>query len=340
MAKTVLLTGGVGFIGSHTAISLVENGYDVVIADNYSNSKPEALARINELTGRNIKNYPIDVRDFELLSNVFKENNISAVVHFAGYKSVGESVQKPIEYYENNLVSTLTLLKCMKLYNVNTLVFSSSATIYGTPEFVPLTEEAKPTGCTNPYGWTKLMNEQILRDFAKANPEFSIILLRYFNPIGAHKSGRIGEDPQGIPNNLFPYITQVAIGKLKELSIFGNDYPTHDGTGVRDYIHVCDLAEGHVKAIDYCERFKGCDAVNLGTGNGYSVLDMVNAFERVNGIKIPYKIVDRRSGDVAECYADPTKAFKLLGWEAKRNLDDMCRDAWNWQKNNPNGYNI
>lgn len=337
MAHTVLLAGGAGFIGSHTAIEFTKAGYDVVIADNYNNSCPEVISRISELIGKEVKAYEVDVCDEIALDRVFAENDIDAVVHFAGHKAVGESVSKPIMYYENNLVSTFSLLKVMKKHGVKNLVFSSSATVYGIPETVPLDETMK-TGCTNPYGWTKLMNEQILADASKADPNLSVVLLRYFNPIGAHESGRIGEDPAGVPNNLFPYITQVAVGNLQQLSVYGDDYDTVDGTGVRDYIHVVDLARGHVSALNYAYGATGCEIVNLGTGTGYSVLEMVKAFERVNGIAVPYKIVDRRPGDVAECYANAEKAEKLLGWKAEKTLDDMCRDAWNWQKNNPNGY--
>lgn len=336
--KKILLTGGAGFIGTHTAIELFNAGYDPIIVDNYSNSSPESIRRVSKIIGREVKCYESDVKDEKALDVIFEENDISAVIHFAGFKAVGESCEKPIEYYENNLGTTLALLRSMIKHGVYNLVFSSSATVYGDPEYVPLDEKARTPGCTNPYGWTKLMNEQILRDTAKAYSELSVMLLRYFNPVGAHESGLIGENPQGIPNNLFPYISQVAVGKLAVLSVFGNDYPTHDGTGVRDYIHVVDLADGHVCALGYVFENKGCEVVNLGTGTGYSVLDMVKAFESVNGVEVPYKIVDRRPGDIAECYADPSKAFRLFGWKAKKNLEDMCRDAWRWQKNNPNGF--
>ncbi|MBQ7161280.1 MAG: UDP-glucose 4-epimerase GalE [Clostridia bacterium] len=338
MADKILLTGGAGFIGTHTAIELDRAGYEPVIVDNYSNSSPEAVNRVSKIIGKEVKQYDADVRDGAFLDRIFTENDIKAVIHFAGLKAVGESVSKPIEYYENNLGSTLTLLKAMLRNGVKNFVFSSSATVYGVPERVPLDETMKTPGCTNPYGWTKLMNEQILRDVSYADPDLSVMLLRYFNPVGAHESGLIGEDPRGIPNNLFPYITQVAVGKLPMLSVYGNDYPTHDGTGVRDYIHVVDLAAGHVAALSYVFTHKGCETVNLGTGVGYSVLDMVNAFERVNGIKIPYRIADRRPGDVAECYADASKALELFGWKTEKTLDDMCRDAWNWQKKNPDGF--
>lgn len=333
----VLLTGGAGFIGSHTCIELVEAGYDVVIADDFSNSKPAVLERLKELTGKEIKFYNINIADSEKVDDMFAKENFDSVIHFAGYKAVGESVAKPIMYYRNNIDTTLTLLETMAKYNVNNFVFSSSATVYGVPERVPLVEGMK-TGCTNPYGWTKLMIEQILTDAAVANKDLSVVLLRYFNPIGAHPSGRIGEDPTGIPNNLLPYITQVAIGKLPQLGVFGNDYPTHDGTGVRDYIHVVDLAKGHVKAIEYASEHKGTEVFNLGTGTGYSVLDIVKAFEKANNITIPYVIKPRRDGDVAECYADPVKAKEKLGWQAEKTLEEMCKDSWRWQSKNPKGY--
>lgn len=333
----ILLTGGAGYIGSHTCIELIEAGYDVVIADDLSNSKPLVLERIKELTGKEIKFYHLDIADKEKMDDMFAKESFDAVIHFAGYKAVGESVAKPVMYYRNNIDTTLTLLETMAKYNVNNLVFSSSATVYGVPETVPLVEGMK-TGCTNPYGWTKLMIEQILTDTTVANKDLSVVLLRYFNPIGAHNSGRIGEDPTGIPNNLLPYITQVAIGKLPQLGVFGNDYPTHDGTGVRDYIHVVDLAKGHVKAIEYASKNKGTEIFNLGTGTGYSVLDIVKAFEKANDITIPYAIKPRRDGDVAECYADPVKAREKLGWQAEKTLEDMCKDSWRWQSNNPNGY--
>ena len=333
----ILLTGGAGYIGSHTCIELISAGHTVVIADNLCNSSKKAVSRVEEITGAKIPFYEIDVCDFDKLSTVFEENKIDAVIHFAGLKAVGESCEIPLRYYRNNIDSTLTLLEVMKKYGCHNFVFSSSATVYGIPKTVPLVE-TMPTSCTNPYGWTKLMNEQILTDATKADPELSVVLLRYFNPIGAHESGRIGENPNGVPNNLMPYITQVAVGKLKQLGVFGDDYPTHDGTGVRDYIHVVDLAKGHVKAIDYASCHKGTEIVNLGTGVGYSVLDIVKAFIKVNDVDIPYAIKPRRAGDIAECYADPTKALKVLGWKAEKNLEDMCRDSWNWQKNNPKGY--
>ncbi|MEE0265736.1 MAG: UDP-glucose 4-epimerase GalE [Acutalibacteraceae bacterium] len=333
----VLLTGGTGFIGSHTCVELAEAGYDVVIADDLSNSNPLVIDRIKELTGKTIKLYNIDIADKEKMDEMFAAESFDAVIHFAGFKAVGESVAKPLMYYRNNIGTTLTLLETMAKYNVNSIVFSSSATVYGVPETVPLVEGMK-TGCTNPYGWTKLMIEQILTDTAAANKDLSVVLLRYFNPIGAHPSGRIGEDPTGIPNNLLPYITQVAIGKLPQLGVFGNDYPTHDGTGVRDYIHVVDLAKGHVKAIEYASQHKGTEIFNLGTGTGYSVLDIVKAFEKANSITIPYVIKPRRDGDIATCYADPVKAKEKLGWQAEKTLEDMCKDSWRWQSNNPNGY--
>ncbi|QNM06059.1 UDP-glucose 4-epimerase GalE [Qiania dongpingensis] len=335
----ILLTGGAGYIGTHTAIEVAESGRQVVIADNFVNSCPGAVKRAEELAGAEFPVYNVDAADEAAMEQIFKEHRIEAVIHFAGLKAVGESVEKPLEYYRNNLDSTLTLLRLMKKYGCRQIVFSSSATVYGTPEKVPLTEEM-PVGrsCTNPYGWTKVFIEQILRDAARADEELSVVLLRYFNPIGAHESGRIGENPNGIPNNLMPYISQVAVGRLPRLRIFGDDYPTPDGTGVRDYIHVVDLAKGHVAALDYAGGHKGVETVNLGTGIGYSVLDIVKAFEKVNGVKIPYDIVERRAGDIAECYADASKAEQILHWHAEKNLEDMCRDSFRWQKNNPNGY--
>lgn len=334
----VLLAGGAGYIGSHTCVELLNAGHDVIVADNFSNSCPEAIKRVEEITGKKVPLYEADVCEKDAVDKIFAENKIDAVIHFAGLKAVGESCEKPVMYYRNNIDSTLTLLEAMKKYGVNNFIFSSSATVYGTPKTVPLVE-TMPTGSpTNPYGWTKLMMEQILTDTAKANPEMSIVLLRYFNPIGAHESGRIGEDPNGIPNNLMPYITQVAAGRLPQLGVFGDDYPTHDGTGVRDYIHVVDLAKGHVKAIEYSANHKGTEVFNLGTGTGYSVLDIVKAFIKVNKIDIPYVIKPRRAGDIAECYADASKAEKILGWKAEKNLEDMCYDSWNWQSHNVNGY--
>lgn len=334
----ILLTGGAGYIGSHTAVELCESGCDILIADNLSNSSFEAVKRIKELTGKEFPFYEIDLTDAQKTDALFAENEIDAVIHFAGLKAVGESVTQPMRYYRNNIVSTLSILEAMKKHGVGKLVFSSSATVYGNPEKVPLTEDM-PTSCTNPYGWTKLMIEQILRDCAKADGGFSFVLLRYFNPVGAHESGRIGESPSGIPNNLMPYISQVAVGKLEKLSVFGSDYPTPDGSGVRDYIHVVDLAKGHVAAIDYMEKnASGVFTFNLGTGKGYSVLDMVKAFETASGVKVPYVLAPRRPGDIAECYADPKKANGELGWAAEKTLLDMCRDTWRWQKQNPRGY--
>lgn len=334
----VLLTGGAGYIGSHTCIELLAAGHEAVIVDNYSNSKPEALNRIREISGKDFKFYEADCCDKEALRKIFTENKIDAVIHFAGLKAVGESVRIPVSYYRNNIDSSLALLEVMAEVGCNKIVFSSSATVYGVPKQVPLVE-GMDTGCTSPYGWTKYMIEQILTDASVANPDLSVVLLRYFNPIGAHESGRIGEDPNGIPNNLMPYITQVAVGKLPKLGVFGNDYPTPDGTCVRDYIHVVDLAKGHVKAIEFADKNKGTEIFNLGTGIGYSVLDVINAFEKANDIKLNYSIEPRRAGDVPECYANAEKAAKLLGWKAEKTLEDMCRDSWNWQKNNPKGLN-
>ena len=334
----VLLAGGAGYIGTHTCVELLNAGHSVVIADNYSNSCPEAVARVEEITGKSVVLYEADVCDKAAVDKIFSENKIDAVIHFAGLKAVGESCEKPLLYYRNNIDSTLTLLEAMEKYGVNNFIFSSSATVYGTSDTMPLVE-TMPTGTpTNPYGMTKLMMEQILTDTAKARPEMSIVILRYFNPIGAHESGRIGEDPNGVPNNLMPFITQVAAGRLSQLGVFGDDYPTPDGTGVRDYIHVVDLAKGHVKAIDYSADHKGVEIVNLGTGTGYSVLDIVKAFEKVNNLTIPYVIKPRRAGDIAVCYADASKAEKVLGWKAEKNLEDMCFDSWNWQSHNVNGY--
>ena len=334
----VLLSGGAGYIGSHTAIELRSAGHDVVIVDNFSNSKPEVLRRLEKITGAPFAFHCSDVCDKAAMDKIFAGEKPEAIIHFAGYKAVGESVEKPLEYYRNNLDSTLTLLELMRKYGVHNIVFSSSATVYGAPDSVPINESAAVGRCTNPYGWTKYMIEIILKDACKADPQLSAVLLRYFNPIGAHESGLIGEDPQGIPNNLMPYITQVASGRLEKLHIFGNDYDTPDGTGVRDYIHVVDLARGHVCAIKYAAENKGADVINLGTGKGYSVLEMVKTFSEVSGVNIPYEINARRAGDIAECYADPTKAKEKLGWVAEKNLRDMCRDSWRWQKNNPHGY--
>ena len=335
MAK-VLLTGGAGFIGSHTAVEFLEAGVEVVVADNYSNSYPEALNRVEQITGKRVARYECDVCDKEATRKIFEEHRLDAVVHFAGYKAVGESVAKPIEYYRNNINSALVICELMREFDVKGIVFSSSATVYGKSEDVPFKEDAPTGGCTNPYGWTKFMIEQIISDFASATPGVSATLLRYFNPVGAHPSGQIGEDPNGIPNNLAPYVCQVAVGKLPELRVFGADYATPDGTGVRDFIHVVDLAKGHVAAFHHMQS--GVHVYNLGTGRGYSVFDMIKTFERVNGVKIPYRVVERRPGDVAQSYADPSLANKELEWNAALGLDDMCRDAYNWQRKNPNGY--
>ena len=329
---SILVTGGAGFIGSHTVVELLDKNEDIIIVDNFINSKPETLDKIKQITNKEFKFYEVDLLDKENLEKVFEQNNIEAVIHFAGLKAVGESVEKPIEYYNNNITGTLVLLNLMKKYNCNKIIFSSSATVYGNPKEVPIREDF-PLSTTNPYGSTKLMIEQILNDVCISNKEFCAILLRYFNPIGAHKSGLIGESPNGIPNNLMPYINQVASGKLEHLNIFGKDYPTVDGTGVRDYIHVVDLAKGHVKALEKARKINGAEAYNLGTGKGYSVLEIVKAFESVTGVEVKYKIVDRRSGDIAECYADPTKAKIELGWEAEKDLDEMCMDAWKYTKN-------
>lgn len=333
----ILITGGAGYIGSHTCIELVKSGRDVVIIDNLRNSKKEAVKRIEKILGKPVKFYEGDVRDRELLRKIFTENKIEAAIHFAGLKAVGESAQIPLEYYENNLDSTFVLCDVMKEFGVKKIVFSSSATVYGLSKTMPLVE-TMPLGAINPYGRTKLFIEYILRDIYNADNDWCVALLRYFNPIGAHESGLIGEDPKGIPNNLMPYISQVAVGRLEKLRVFGNDYNTPDGTGVRDYIHVVDLAVGHVKAVDWVLENKGCEAINLGTGNGCSVLHLREAFEKASGIKIPYEIVGRRPGDPDEVYANADKAKKLLGWEATKTIDDMCRDTWRWQKNNPNGY--
>lgn len=334
---SILITGGAGYIGSHTCVELLKNAYDIVVVDNYSNSHPESLLRVQKITGKRFPFYELDVTDEKLLGEIFQQHDIDCVIHFAGLKAVGESVQKPIEYYDNNINCTLALCKVMKNYNVKKFVFSSSATVYRADNPMPLTEKMA-LGCTNPYGWTKFMCEQILRDIAVASDGWSIALLRYFNPIGAHESGEIGEDPNGIPNNLLPYIAQTAIGKQKILSIYGDDYDTIDGTGLRDYIHVVDLAQGHVAAVDYLTKHQGVEAFNLGTGTGTSVLQMVEAFERVNHVKVPYQIVGRRQGDLAVCYADSSKAAELLHWRAEKSLDEMCADLWHWQKKNPYGY--
>ena len=334
----VLVTGGAGYIGSHTCVELLERGYGVIVADNLVNSSAKSLERVQQITGKSLDFYEIDVRDRAALDRIFEKHDINCAIHFAGLKAVGESVSMPLEYYDNNLNSTITLCRAMKDHGVKNIVFSSSATVYSGDNEMPLKESSRTGMCTNPYGWTKYMSEQILRDTAFADEEWSIALLRYFNPIGAHKSGLIGEDPRGIPNNLMPFISQVAVGRRDHLNVFGNDYDTHDGTGVRDYIHVVDLARGHVCAIEYMQKHKGENVFNLGTGMGYSVLDMVKAFERVTGIKIPYEIVARRPGDLATVYSSPDKSAELLGWKAQYNLDDMCRDTWAWQSKNPMGF--
>lgn len=334
---TVLVTGGAGYIGSHTVLALLEAGYQVVVADNFSNSKPEVLRRLSQLAGQQIPFVQADLCDTPSCEALFSSHSIDAVIHFAGLKAVGESVAKPLLYYSNNLISTLNLLESMRAHQVRNLVFSSSATVYGDPARVPITEDF-PLSATNPYGRTKLMIEQMLRDIQQASPELNIALLRYFNPIGAHKSGRIGEDPSGIPNNLLPYVSQVAVGKLREVSVFGDDYNTPDGTGVRDYIHVLDLADGHVAALKKLAQNCGLVTYNLGTGNGYSVLEVIRAFSKACGRQIPYRIVARRPGDIAQCYADPSRAREELGWQAKYGLEEMCADSWRWQSTNPNGY--
>ena len=334
----ILITGGCGYIGSHTCIEMLKAGYDIVVIDNYYNAKPEALKRVKELAGKDFPFYECDIRDADGLRRVFQAHKIEAVIHFAGLKAVGESVQKPLMYYDNNVGGTVTLCQVMSEMGCKRMIFSSSATVYGTGNPSPLKEDMPTGAVTNPYGRTKFMIEGILQDLCVSDPEWSAVLLRYFNPIGAHESGRIGEDPNGIPNNLMPYISQVAIGKLQCLSVFGDDYDTPDGTGVRDYIHVVDLAKGHVKAVDYALKHTGADAINLGTGVGYSVLDLVNAFQKANGVKVNYTIAPRRPGDVATCYSDPSKAAQLLGWKAEKNVEDMCRDSWRWQSQNPKGY--
>ncbi len=334
----ILVTGGAGYIGSHTVVELQEAGYDVIVIDNLSNSSEKSLERVEELTGKKVPFRKIDILDREALDKLFSEEKIDACIHFAGLKAVGESVSKPWEYYENNIAGTLTLVDVMRKHGVKNIIFSSSATVYGDPAFIPITEECPKGICTNPYGWTKSMLEQILSDIQKADPEWNVVLLRYFNPIGAHKSGRIGENPNGIPNNLMPYITQVAVGKREKLTVFGNDYDTHDGTGVRDYIHVVDLAKGHVKALKKITDKSGLSIYNLGTGVGYSVLDIVKNFEEATGVKVPYEIGPRRAGDIATCYSSAKKALDELGWKAENGIKEMCADSWNWQKNNPNGY--
>ncbi len=334
----VLVTGGAGYIGSHTCVELLNDGYEVVVIDNLCNSNAKSLDRVRMLTGKDLCFYEGDVRDEALLRRIFSEHDIGCVIHFAGLKAVGESVALPWKYYDNNLNSTLVLTKVMGEFGRKKIIFSSSATVYTADNEMPLGESSRTGHCTNPYGWTKYMTEQILSGMSQADPDWSICLLRYFNPIGAHESGMIGEDPRGIPNNLMPYITQVAIGRRERLSVYGNDYDTHDGTGVRDYIHVVDLARGHVAAVRFVCENTGCEVFNLGTGTGYSVLDMVNAFMEANGVEVPYAITDRRPGDIATCYADPAKSAAVLGWKATKNLRDMCRDSWNWQSKNPQGY--
>lgn len=334
----ILVTGGAGFIGSHTCVELLNAGYEVVVLDNLVNASEKSLERVKAITGKEVTFYKGDILDRTILNEIFEKEKIDSCIHFAGLKAVGESVQKPWEYYNNNISGTLTLVDVMRQHNCKNIIFSSSATVYGDPAEIPITENCPKGQCTNPYGWTKSMLEQVLMDIQKADPEWNVVLLRYFNPIGAHKSGLIGENPNGIPNNLMPYITQVAVGKLKELGVFGNDYDTPDGTGVRDYIHVVDLAKGHVKAVKKLEDNSGLSIYNLGTGKGYSVLDIVKNFEAATGIKIPYSIKPRRAGDVATCYSDATKAKKELGWEAEYDIKDMCADSWNFQQKNPNGY--
>jgi len=334
----ILVTGGAGYIGSHTCLELLSGGYGVVVIDNLCNSNPESLHRVEKLTGKTVQFYEGDVRDEKLLRQIFAENQIEAVIHFAGLKAVGESVAQPWRYYDNNLNATLVLTKVMAEHDVKSIIFSSSATVYTADNEMPLKETSRTGHCTNPYGWTKYMTEQILQGMATADPEWRICLLRYFNPIGAHESGMIGEDPRGIPNNLMPFITQTAVGRREKLSVFGDDYDTPDGTGVRDYIHVVDLAKGHVAAVEFVAKNKGCEVFNLGTGTGYSVLDMVHTFIDVNRVPVPYEIAPRRPGDIATCYADPAKSKELLGWTAEKTLADMCRDSWNWQSKNPMGY--
>ena len=335
---TVLVTGGAGYIGSHTCVALLQSGYQVAVIDNLCNASAKALERVQQITGKPLSFYEGDVRDEVLLERIFRAHDIGCVIHFAGLKAVGESVAMPWQYYDNNLNTTLALTKVMTRMGVKKLIFSSSATVYTADNQMPLQEESRTGGCTNPYGWTKYMSEQILSDIAHADAGWSTVLLRDFNPAGAHESGMIGEDPRGKPNNLMPFITQVAVGRREKLSVFGNDYPTHDGTGVRDYIHVADLAKGHVAAVKFALENSGCQVFNLGTGTGYSVLDIVKAFESANGVSIPYEITDRRPGDIATCYADPSKSRHVLHWQAEKDLADMCRDAWNWQKRNPQGY--
>ena len=334
----ILVTGGAGYIGSHTCVELLNAGYEVVVVDNLCNSSEKSLERVEALTGKKVKFYKGDILDRDFLNHIMETERIDSCIHFAGLKAVGESVSMPWEYYNNNITGTLVLVDVLKTHNCKNIIFSSSATVYGDPVQIPITEECPKGQCTNPYGWTKSMLEQMLMDIQKADNEWNIILLRYFNPIGAHKSGTMGENPNGVPNNLMPYVTQVAVGKLKELGVFGNDYDTHDGTGVRDYIHVVDLANGHVKALKKIEEKAGLCIYNLGTGHGYSVLDIVKNFEEANGIPVPYQIKPRRAGDIATCYCDPSKAERELGWKAQYGIREMCEDSWRWQKNNPNGY--
>ncbi len=336
---SILVTGGAGYIGSHTCVELLSAGYDVVVVDNLYNASREAVKRVEEITGKPLTFYEADILNRDKMNEIFDREDIDSVIHFAGLKAVGESVAKPLEYYYNNITGTLVLCDVMRNHGVKNIVFSSSATVYGDPAFVPITEECPKGKITNPYGQTKSMLEQILTDLNVADPKWKVILLRYFNPIGAHESGRIGEDPKGIPNNLVPYIAQVAVGKLERLNVFGDDYDTPDGTGVRDYIHVVDLAKGHVKAIEKMEKTGGVQIYNLGTGRGYSVLEVLHAYEKACGKTLPYVIKPRRPGDIATCYADPAKAEKELGWKAERGIEEMCADSWRWQKNNPNGYN-
>lgn len=333
----ILVTGGAGYIGSHTCVELLNAGYEVVVIDNLSNSKKESIKRVKEITGKDLKFYKVDLLDKEAVENVFNKEKIDAVIHFAGLKAVGESVKKPLEYYHNNLTGTFILCEVMKRHNVKNMVFSSSATVYGNPKTVPIREDF-PLSVTNPYGRTKLILEDVLRDIQKSDPEWNIIMLRYFNPIGAHESGKIGEDPNGVPNNLVPYVTQVAIGKLDYLGVFGDDYDTYDGTGVRDYIHVVDLSIGHIKALEKLKSNPGIAVYNIGTGRGYSVFDVIKSFEKVCKVNIPYKVLPRRDGDIAVCYADTHKAYKELGFKAKYDLARMCEDSWRWQRNNPKGY--
>ena len=334
----ILLAGGAGYIGSHTAVELLNAGHNVVIVDDYSNSSSVVIKRIEQITGKNVKAYEADVKDKVAMRKIFAENKLDCVIHFAGLKAVGESVQQPIRYYRNNIDTTLTLLECMQETGVKNIVFSSSATVYGEENTIPYVETMKRGSCSNPYGWTKVMMEEILEDATVADKDLSVVLLRYFNPIGAHESGRIGEDPQGIPNNLMPYIAQVAVGRRKKLTVFGGDYPTPDGTCRRDYIHVMDLANGHLKAVEYAAQHKGTEVFNLGTGTPYSVLEIINAFEKASGVKIKYAIGPRRAGDLSEFWANADKAQKVLGWQTKRTLEDMCKDTWKWQSMNPQGY--